>query len=246
MSGRADAFTADYGWVADLVAGGTGIDRTALLIQWAVETAFGTEVNNRNNLGNIRCLVEYPCSGGFTQFPNLPAFASAAVATWRNGYYPDVLAAAGQPLDVQLRAIGASPWDAGHYNDGGGPGSSLLAIMPEFSAPAPAPVVRGGNRMGYYSKSTRSLDTFDAEGYHGTPGPYPARDWWLSGRTYGGAVPPSIVYYDSTGTAHPVAPNVDPSGRFECKPPSDGSWSVEVEATGLPFTANTYDEPRPA
>jgi hypothetical protein len=121
------AFTDSYGQYADAVSAGTGIDRTALLIQWAVETNYGQQINNANNLGNIRCGPD-----SFCQYASPSQFAGAAIFVWHNGFYPDVLAAAGMSLDVQLLAIGSSPWDAGHYDNGGGPGSSLLAIKSEF------------------------------------------------------------------------------------------------------------------
>src|ERR1700682_3483026 len=120
-------FANTYAGQAQAVAAGTGLDPNALLVQWGVETSWGNQVYNANNLGNIRCLQGIPCLNGFAQFGSLTAFCDAAIATWRNGFYPAVLASAGQPVEVQLRAIGASPWDAGHYDNGGGPGSSLLA-----------------------------------------------------------------------------------------------------------------------
>jgi hypothetical protein len=123
----ATAFADSYGQYADAVSAGTGIDRTALLIQWAVETNYGQQINNANNLGNIRCGPD-----SFCQYASPSQFVGAAIFVWHNGFYPDVLAAAGMSLDVQLLAIGSSPWDAGHYDNGGGPGSSLLAIKSEF------------------------------------------------------------------------------------------------------------------
>ena len=134
MTPRAQAFAATWGSAADAVSRGTGINPTALLIQWAVETAFGSAVNNRNNPGNIRCVALYPCLNGFAQFPSVGDFQLTATSTWNNGYYGAVLvtASTGGSIDQQLVAIGESPWDAGHYNNGGGPGSSLLAIAPEF------------------------------------------------------------------------------------------------------------------
>ena len=108
----------------------TGIEADVLLAQWGVETGWGSAINNRNNLGNIRCFGGWPCAGGFAQFASLNDFVSAAVQTWHNGYYAAVLAAVGPA--AQLRAIGASAWDAGHYNNGGGPGSSLLAACQEI------------------------------------------------------------------------------------------------------------------
>lgn len=119
------------GPTADAVAHGTGLDRVTLLAQWAVETACGAAINNQNNLGNIRCLQGVPCVGGFSQFPTLGDFALAAIATFHNGYYPGVLATAGKSVETQIAALGASPWDAGHY--GNPPGSALIPFSKEFS-----------------------------------------------------------------------------------------------------------------
>ena len=120
-------FAAAYLPTAQEVSRGTGIDSYALLAQWGVETAWGSAINNANNLGNIRCSPTTFC-----EYASLEDFAAAAIATWRNGYYGAVLATAGQPVAAQLHAIGASPWDAGHYNNGGGVGSSLIAAAGEI------------------------------------------------------------------------------------------------------------------
>jgi hypothetical protein len=110
------------------VAAGTGLRPEAFLVQWGVETNWGNAINNANNLGNIRCSPTTFC-----QYANLAEFCAAAVATWHNGEYPEVLAVAGQSLKAQLLAIGNSKWDAGRYNNGGGPGSSLLAAAQQLN-----------------------------------------------------------------------------------------------------------------
>jgi hypothetical protein len=105
------------------VGSGTGILPEVLIAQWGVETAWGSAINNKNNLGNIRCLSSVPCVGGFSQFPSLDSFVANCIAVFQNGFYTAVLAAK-LPMD-QIQALAASPWDAGHY--GNPPGSSLLA-----------------------------------------------------------------------------------------------------------------------
>ena len=110
---------------AAAVSHGTGIDPDVLLAQWGVETAWGASMFNACNLGNIRCLQSVPCVGGFAQFPDLGSFCLNCIAVWHNGMYGPVLAA--KTPSAQLLAIGQSPWDAGHYNNGGGPGSSIVA-----------------------------------------------------------------------------------------------------------------------
>ncbi|HEX8036414.1 MAG TPA: hypothetical protein VF510_21330, partial [Ktedonobacterales bacterium] len=48
----------------------------------------------------------------------------------RLGYYSAVApAATSGGVDAAARALGRSPWDAGHYTDHRDPGSSLLSIL---------------------------------------------------------------------------------------------------------------------
>lgn len=135
-----DGFAATYQPQADAVAAGTGIDPLVLLAQWGVETAWGQAIDNENNLANIRCIAGAPCLDGFAQFGSLDAFVQAAIATWHNGFYSDVLAASGAA--AQLAAIGASPWDAGHYDNGGGPGSSLVEAFALIARGDPAMLIK--------------------------------------------------------------------------------------------------------
>jgi hypothetical protein len=120
-------FATVYRSQANAVSIGTGIDPLVLLTQWGVETGWGNQIYNQNNLGNIRCLTSVPCINGFAQFSSLESFVANAIAVWHNGFYSNVLATVGQ--DAQCLAIGLSPWDAGHYDNGSGPGSSLLAAL---------------------------------------------------------------------------------------------------------------------
>jgi len=108
------------------------LDPWSLICQWGVETAWGSAINNQNNLANIRCVSGIPCVAGFSQFPSLDSFCAVCVNTWFNGFYGAVLATAGHDIETQLVAIGKSPWDAGHYNNGGGPGSSLITAAEEL------------------------------------------------------------------------------------------------------------------
>jgi hypothetical protein len=118
-----DDFATTYRPQADTVSSATRIDATVLLAQWGVETGWGQFINNQNNLGNIRCFDGWPCAAGFSQFRTLGDFCTAAIETWENGFYTAVLSAVGP--NAQILAIGQSAWDAGHYDNGGGPGSSL-------------------------------------------------------------------------------------------------------------------------
>jgi Mannosyl-glycoprotein endo-beta-N-acetylglucosaminidase len=119
---------------AEAVGHGTGILGDVLLAQWAIETAWGDQINNANNLGNIRCLDAVPCVDGFAQFASLDSFVLNCVATWHNGMYPGVLAAIG--AGAQLDAIGASPWSGQHY--GGPPYSKLHEAYRKLARPKTA------------------------------------------------------------------------------------------------------------
>ena len=118
-------FAATFLQEANDVSRGTGIDIGALLAQWGVETAWGGQIFNQNNLANIRCSPTTFC-----QYATLDVFVTACIATWHNGNYNAVLATAGQPVTNQLIAIGQSPWSADHY--GNPPGSHLLTAFSQI------------------------------------------------------------------------------------------------------------------
>ncbi len=139
LTPAAQAFADRFGATADHVAGGTGFNRWALLVQWAVETGTGSQVFG-NNPGNIRCS---PTS--FCQYASLDDFAVAAINLWHsttfintkypNGFEPFRAAAAGKPMRTQLLEIGQSPWDAGNYGAAqcGFAGCSLINVwLSEF------------------------------------------------------------------------------------------------------------------
>lgn len=123
-------FSAAYLPTAQTVSAGTGIDPYVLLAQWALETGWGESFAGQYNLGNIRS-----ASGPFLNFASLADFAFVAIETWHNGFYLGVLASAGQSAADQIAAIGASPWDAGHY--GSPAGSHLLPYYQQLAPPAP-------------------------------------------------------------------------------------------------------------
>jgi hypothetical protein len=130
-------FADTYRTYAQAVSRGTGIYPNVLLAQWAVETSWGSAINNQNNLGNIRCLASVPCVGGFAQFPSLDSFVLNCIATWHNGSYAAVLAATDP--NSQLDAIGASPWSGQHY--GGAPYTKLHQAYQQL----PVPLFNGGS-----------------------------------------------------------------------------------------------------
>jgi len=114
-------FAGAYKTTAEQVWAGTGIAPSALLAQWANETAWGTSwAGAPFNLANIEN------AGRVIAYPSLAAFVQACIATWHNGFYSRVLAA--RTANDQLAAIVASPWSAGHY------GGSLAGFYAPFAA----------------------------------------------------------------------------------------------------------------
>lgn len=128
-----DAYTA----TAKKVGVGTGLEILVLLAQWAHETGRLLDpepgwAGAPNNLGNIR-----DAPGSFAHYASLDEFAQAAIFVFQNSrpnlnlpvsptnnYYWPLLASRG--VLAQIVALGASAWDAGHYDNGGGPGSAIF------------------------------------------------------------------------------------------------------------------------
>lgn len=135
MTPRAQAMSDRFGACADQLEAVSGINRWASLIQWSIETAFGSQEFG-NNPGNIES-----GPGVFAQFASLNDFALAASAVWHqtnfinntypNGFEPYRAAIAATDLRSGLLLIGQSPWDAGHYGrlECGAAGCSLVALL---------------------------------------------------------------------------------------------------------------------
>ncbi len=89
--------------------------------------------------GNVAALPGEPTVNGIAVPGSPAAFAYAKspedglryyLRVAHLAYYQRVApAGAANGPDAAARALGASPWDAGHYTDSGNPGSSLLSIM---------------------------------------------------------------------------------------------------------------------
>ena len=123
------AFRTYFQSYADQVAAGTGLSAGLFLAQWAVETAYASAFAGSYNLGNI---TRGGASNGFVNYGSYAQFVNAQILLLHDVPYEGVLASAGKSLAEQCVALGSSPWDAGHYNNGGGPGSSLIAVLPLF------------------------------------------------------------------------------------------------------------------
>lgn len=129
----------------------TGVNVSVVLAQWADETGYGgpdwSPDNNPGNVGNTE-------HGGQVTYPTLAAGVTAYVRTMLLPYYVDVRGWGPTPAEVDASAVnlGKSPWAAGHYDNGHGPGSALLAIMGQFDlyqydVPAEPGEIREGDDM---------------------------------------------------------------------------------------------------
>lgn len=116
---------------AQICAQGTGLNPCLFLAQWADETGWGVSsaFSNCRNLAGINPFNGYPDCQGYARFSSYTQSAQAEVEVLHNGLYDGVLASAGQSFNSQASALGNSPWATGKYNDGGGPGSSLISIF---------------------------------------------------------------------------------------------------------------------
>jgi hypothetical protein len=116
---------------------------SVILAQWGVEQGWHVPTYTGYNWGNVSAITGQPSIGGLNVPGSPAAFAYAAtpekgleyyVIYCHMGYYSGVApaAAAGGP-DAAARALGRSPWDAGHYTATNSPGSTLLTAMRVFN-----------------------------------------------------------------------------------------------------------------
>jgi len=119
-----------------------GWPTSVILAQWGLEQGWQTPRFTGYNWGNCGAIPNEPMVPGTTAPGSPRAFAYAPapedglriylhVAHLK--YYTAIAPAAKQSADAAARALGSSPWDAGHYTDHNDPGSSLLAIMQNFN-----------------------------------------------------------------------------------------------------------------
>jgi hypothetical protein len=111
---------------------------SVILAQWGIEQGWSIPGYTGYNWGNSSALDGYPSVPGTNQpgSPSRFAYATTAemgveiyVAFIQNGLYNGVAAAWSAGPVAQALALGASPWDAGHYTGTGHPGSSLLSMI---------------------------------------------------------------------------------------------------------------------
>lgn len=102
----------------------TGVLLSVVLAQWDDETGGGgPDWSVYHNPGNVGSFDNQPIKG----YATLTAGVNAYVQNMNAPDYAPVRKASG--WRSQCTALGASPWATGHYNDGNGPGSSLVSII---------------------------------------------------------------------------------------------------------------------
>lgn len=121
----------------------TGWPTSLILAQWGLEHGWRLPGYTGYNFGNCGAVPGEPTIGGL----NVPGSPSAFTysKTPEDGlrvyvhvahlsFYTGVVWAAQHGgVDAAARALGRSPWDAGHYTDHNDPGSSLLAILHAYN-----------------------------------------------------------------------------------------------------------------
>lgn len=116
---------------------GTGIPAAVIVEQWALESGNGTSQKARvnSNHGGIKRSKYSPSavgqdSGGFAIYSSIDGFVQDYVRVMNLSYYTKVRAA-GRTGDIvaTIKALGASPYDAGHYLLNGVQGGKLLNMI---------------------------------------------------------------------------------------------------------------------
>ena len=116
----------------------TGWPTSMILAQWGLEQGWRVPGYTGFNWGNVAALPGEPTVNGIAVPGSPAAFAYANtpaqglsyyIRVAHLGFYDGVGRAAQNGPDAAARALGQSPWDAGHYTATGSPGSSLLSLM---------------------------------------------------------------------------------------------------------------------
>lgn len=121
----------------------TGWPTSLIVAQWGLEQGWHLPSYTGYNFGNCGAVPGEPTIAGI----NVPGSPSAFtysktpddglrvyIHVAHLSFYTGVAWAAQHGgVDAAARALGASPWDAGHYTASGNPGSSLLAILHAYN-----------------------------------------------------------------------------------------------------------------
>lgn len=108
----------------------TGVLTSVILAQWAEETGWGgPDWSPNNNPGNVGSFDNQPVA----RFPTIAAGVAAYIDLMNAADRPEfakTIRTGATPAD-QARLLGAANpvWASGRYDNGGGPGSALIAII---------------------------------------------------------------------------------------------------------------------
>lgn len=128
------------------------MNKDVILAQWGNESGNGTSSRavNDNNYGGIKysqySTTAIKKSDGFARYASIDGFVTDYIRVMKLSYYSGVRAAAATPgIADDVKALGESPYDAGHYTTPGqAPGSKIASILgtttgASTSAPKPKP-----------------------------------------------------------------------------------------------------------
>lgn len=120
-------------WRLALATWAIGVSPVVALCQWALETGWnptGVPGKTPHPTYNLAGIMGY--SGPIT-YASLGDFIADYLRTMDLAYYAAVRSPG--TITEQILRLGESPWDAGHYREGGGEaGSSLLRMLPDVEA----------------------------------------------------------------------------------------------------------------
>ncbi|HUZ84157.1 MAG TPA: glucosaminidase domain-containing protein [Gaiellales bacterium] len=120
-------FVAALGPYADTAAAAIGINRWAILTQWADESGWWTSYAS-TQLNNPAGQEVYnsPTDWHYIAYPSISAGVQGYIEFMHNGNYGGIIATGPNDVEGTLWAMGQSPWAGGHY--GSPPGIDLINI----------------------------------------------------------------------------------------------------------------------
>lgn len=131
----AQAFVDEMAPYAVAAQNATGINANVILAQWGNETGWGTSSAFTKNFNPAGIGITSSSVSG-QDYGSIEGGVQAYINFVNdNSRYQAVKAAGVNNPQAQAVAFGNSGWAAGKYDDGGGPGSSLVADMQSFTAP---------------------------------------------------------------------------------------------------------------
>lgn len=123
-------FINDYAPYAMQAQQATGINAQLILAEWGNEVAWGTDWAEKNNIGNVGVYGGGPNPSYGTIQQGVQAYINFINS---NSRYQAVKNAGVNNPQAQAVALGESGYASGGYNNGSGPGSSLIADMDEVA-----------------------------------------------------------------------------------------------------------------